>query len=155
MKRGVCWFALIGLGLCLVFLHKLVWLGAGFLLFGGIAVVCAIERTGGKAETLKAILDEPEEKPEPMIEGTTTPAKISEAYHTAIYMEDDNPGAIAMIEKGEEMVLEGERRIREGDYYGGMKLVQEGEKRINRGQRFLKKGGDKYEEFYGKGLEHV
>lgn len=138
MKRGVCWFALIGLGLCLVFLHKLVWLGVGFLLFGGIAVICAIERTGGKAETLKAILDEPEKVPEPMIEGTTTPTKISEAYHTAVYLEYDNPGAIAMIEKGEEMVLDGERRIRGGDYQGGMSLVRKGQRRINLGERLTK-----------------
>lgn len=147
MKRK-CWitaFVLFFLGLCVVLLSpadsSFLVTGAvgGICLFGALAVVCAkekhIDRTG-----------------DPLIEGTSP--HVSTSYHRAIYEEKDNPGAIAMIEKGEEMVLEGERRIKGGDYEGGLALVQEGEKRINRGHRFLgKKGGETYEGFFGKGLD--
>lgn len=120
----------------------------GICLFGSLVLICSVERYHLRKEEARASVQE-----EPLLEGTSS--HVSESYHRAVYLNHENPGAVAMIEKGEEMILEGERRIREGDYYGGMKLVQEGEKRINRGQRFLKKGGGKYEEFYGKGIEHV
>lgn len=93
----------------------------GSCLFGSIALVCTVERK------LK------EEFADPLIEGSSIAA--SEAYHTAIYNGDSNPGAIAMIEKGEEMVNEGERMIRDGNYHEGLQKVQDGEKRINLGER--------------------
>ena len=135
MKRSklVTALVLFGLGLCLVLFSpanaSFLVIGSlgGACLFGALAVLCAKESFLARTE-------------EPLIEGTTNP--VSEAFHSAIFTHHENPGAVAMIAKGEDMVLEGERRIREGDYFGGMNLVKEGEKRINKGSRLLgKKGG--------------
>jgi hypothetical protein len=104
------------------------------VLFGGVAFICAFEKGFARAEG-----------EEPLIEGTFRPTqRVSEEYHTAIYLGNENPGAVSMIEVGEQMVSEGERLIRDGDYEGGLKKVQAGERRINKGENLLgRKGGKK------------
>lgn len=135
-RRGLLVFFLFLVGLFIVFSYphsRPLLVVGGLLLFGSVGLVCAIERGVSKADG------------EPMIEGTFQPTqKVSEAYHTAIYLGQENPGAVSMIEVGEQMVSEGERLIRDGDYEGGLKKVQAGERRINKGENLLgRKGGKK------------